>query len=72
MPLHARRGGLSISCAGRLGVRLRGREQRGKLIHGLPVRPWNEVALDVDGHFDRRVAELVADIGRALAGHQEN
>jgi hypothetical protein len=35
-------------------------------VHGGPVRPGDEVAIEVNGDLDRVVAELVSDVGEGL------
>lgn len=72
VPLHATRGTLSTGRRRSAHVCLRGCQQGWKLIYSLAVRAWNEVSVDVDGHLDRCVAQLIADVGWALASHQED
>ena len=37
-----------------------------QLIDGLQVLPGNEVVIDIDGHLNAAVPELVLDVGEAL------
>ena len=47
--------------------RLLSRPQRGKPIHGLPVRAWHQVPIDIHCCFDAGVPQLVSHVGEALS-----
>lgn len=40
---------------------------RVQAVNRCAIRPWNEMAIDVNGHLDARVSELLLHIGERLA-----